>query len=157
MSPMENLSYEEFWREKEKKYGTAFVYSTIARYLFNYPTSWETTDGLIYFCASVVCFENFKKSNLFYNIFIREEFEKIELEIPMNTIVKATNGYGENHEVKTGFFKRLLKSMNAAKNLLFINTKEENEEKVYAFSLLENPLIFCCKIKQFLINPAEAQ
>jgi hypothetical protein len=105
----------------------------------------------------VVCFENFKKDNLFYNMIIREKFKKIELEIPMNTIVKATNGFGEDHEVKSGFFKRLIKRIDATKNLLFITTKKDNEYKVYAFSLLENPLIFCGKIEPFLSDTGKTK
>ncbi len=150
---VKDLSYEEFWREKEKKHGAGFVYSTMARYLFRYPESLEETDGLLYFSESVVCFENFKNTNFFYNMLIREEFKKILVEIPMNSIVGVTSGNKENREERGGCFKRLLKSLNAPENLLLIDTKKENNERVYAFSLSEKPQNFCGKIATFLRNP----
>jgi hypothetical protein len=150
MPLMKNISYDEFWREKEKKYGTKFCYSTFARYLFNYPESWDSTGGLLYFSESVVCFENFKSTNLFYNMVNKEDFKKIEMEIFMNTIVKVSNGYGESRKEKIGFFKRLTRGMDAFNKLLLINTKDKQEEKVYAFSLAESPFVFCSKIAPFL-------
>ncbi len=51
---IKNNSYKEFRREKEKKYGTKFLYSTCADYLFRYPEARDSIGGLLYFSESVV-------------------------------------------------------------------------------------------------------
>ena len=144
------MTYKEFWQKKEDKYGTKHCYSTPAQYLPQYPGSWESVGGLLYFLENMVCFENFKNTNLFYNVLIRENFQKIEIEIPMDTIVAVTEGYGESSKKKAGFLKRFLRSFDAYSKLLLISANTHTEEKTYAFSLLDDPLIFCEKIAPFL-------
>lgn len=144
------MTYEEFWQGKEKKYGAKYCYSTSAQYLPQYPGTWISVTGLLYSLENIVCFENFKNTNLFYNILVREKFKKIEVEIPVNTIVAVTNGYGESSKVKTGFLKRFLRSFNDCSKLLLITVNTGTEEKTCAFSLLEDPHIFCKHIQPFL-------
>ena len=146
------MTYEEFRQEKEKKYGAKYCYSTSAQYLPQYPGTWKSVSGLLYFLENIVCFESFKDTNLFYNILVREKFQKIEVEIPVNIIIEVTNGYGESSKIKTGFFKRFLRSFDAYSKLLLITADTDTEEKTYAFSLLEDPFIFCKKIKPFLLG-----
>ncbi|MBN2535985.1 MAG: hypothetical protein JXB88_24105 [Spirochaetales bacterium] len=144
------MTYVKFRQEKEKKYGAKYCYSTSAQYLPQYPGTWKSVSGLLYFLESIVCFESFKNTNLFYNVLVREKFQKIEVEIPVNIIVAVTNGYGESSKIKTGFLKRFLRSFNTCSKLLLITVDTDTEKKTYAFSLLENPFIFCKKIKPFL-------
>lgn len=144
------MTYEKFWQEKERKYGAKYCYSTSAQYLPKYPGTWKSVSGLLYFMENIVCFESFKNTNLLYNMLIREKFQKIEVEIPVNTIAAVTNGYGESSKIKTGFLKRFLRSINAFSKLLLITVDTDTKEKTCAFSLYEDPLVFCKKIKPFL-------
>ena len=144
------IEYKEFQQEKEKKYGSKFCYSISASYLPQYPNTWKLIDGLLYFLENMVCFESFKNTNLYYNVLVREKFQKIEVEIPLNTIVAVTNGYGESSKIKTGLLKMFLRSFNVYSKLLLISAVNNIEEKTYAFTLFEDPLIFCQKIGLFL-------
>lgn len=134
-----------FWDEKEKETNSKLIIQTAVQYKQGYINLIGPVPGLLYLMANGFYFENFKSNNLFNDIIFRnDEFEKINIHIPIKLVTNMYDFLGNKKRVENTFKKKIKNFIFPKPNELNIEYyNEKNESIVMTFVTIIDPIIIC--------------
>lgn len=150
---MQDSETEEFWKEKELEKNSKYLISTTANYIQNFKDEGNKIFGLLYLMENGLYFENFEKISWIQQLGggKRKKFEKMELFIPLASIIDMKNMEGKKSRSQLKTTEKLMKILLSRFEGLIVSYNDDvGNQKDARFECFSDPLLLCEKYYHFL-------
>jgi hypothetical protein len=133
-----DYEYNEFWKEKELKFNSKFILQSYAVYLGDLEDIKPPLSGLLYLMTDGFHFEDFPRRTI---LFKNKKFQKTEIDIKNEQIVKITNKKNEKPNKNTkNIFDKLSSIFIKSDNFIIICYVDSNgnQQKAMFETLIKN-------------------